>query len=555
MTWQAKFKMALLFVLGMTAILSSPAGAEERMPGVIDRPPVEVPETLKKPPEEVKPEKELEVEPALPVEGAIVLKEVKFSGTLIFAEKKLVKVVTPYLNRTLTSKDMASLKYDLTKFYYDRSYILVKVVTPPQDLTDGILDVTVYAGRIGETETRITGIKPYVVNAMQGKIVKGEIFNERAVETAIKDIDDIDNIKAKLSLKPGKEFGTTDMVIDVLPANEDVQQIMVDNYGSKLTGEWVGTVNLKKSNLLKTGEVFGLTYRKSEDELDTIDLDFSIPIGISNIRLELDYLDSESEIGGRLEALDASGESQRYGAALSGKIVNMLQRELSWRAGLEKRHHESFLADVTESDDTITRAYLETAYTHRARGHVVYAGLTLSKGVDILGADSEGELDASRASGDPRAWRLEPVIYIGIHPTSKDKIYALITGQLAGSALLTSDLFTIGGYGSVRGFQPAHEAGDSGMQATVDYSHTFALIDKIDMNTGVFVDGASVSNRLPAAAVDSHLYSAGAGVEFVGRFFGFGDTRARVDYAVPLGSYRDTKVPDDAWYFRLVQRF
>ena len=81
-----------------------------------------------------------------------------------------------------------------------------------------------------------------------------------------------------------------------------------------------------------------------------------------------------------------------------------------------------------------------------------------------------GELDASRASGDPRAWRLEPVIYIGIHPTSKDKIYALITGQWAGSALLTSDLFTIGGYGSVRGFQPAQESGDSGAQATVDYS-------------------------------------------------------------------------------------
>lgn len=546
--------MVLPVLFGLAVMLSMPALGEERMPGVIERPPVEVPETLKEPPEEVK-KKEPAEEPALSVEGTIVLKEVKFSGTLIFDEKELIDVVTPYLDRPLTSRDVASLKYDLTTFYYDRGYILVRVVTAPQDLTDGILDVTVYAGRIGDVETRITGINPYVPNAMKGRIVKGEIFNERAVETAITDINDIANIKAKLSLRPGKEFGTADMLIDVLPADEDVQQIMVDNYGSKLTGEWVGTVNLKKSNLLKTGEVFGLTYRKSEDDLDTVDLNFSIPIGISNIRLELDYLDSESEIGGRLDALDASGESQRYRAALSGKIINMLQRQVSWRAGLEKRRHESFLVDVTESDDTVTRAYLETACIYRASRYVVYTGLILSKGVDLFGADSEGEIDASRLSGNPRAWRLEPILYLGFHPTHKDKIYAFITGQWGGSALLVSDLFAIGGYGSVRGFQPAQETGDSGVQATVEYSHTFTLTDKIDMSAGVFFDGASVSNRMDDAAVDSNLYSGGAGLEFVGRFFGFGDTRARMDFAVPLGSYKDTNIDDETVYFRFVQKF
>ncbi|MFZ3071652.1 MAG: ShlB/FhaC/HecB family hemolysin secretion/activation protein [Thermodesulfobacteriota bacterium] len=550
-----RFTLTVLpVVFGLAFTFSLPAVAEERMPGVIERPPVEAPETLKKPPEELE-KKEPDAEPFLLVEGTITLKEVKFSGALIFGEKDLNKIAKPYLDRPLTSKDMASLKYDLTTFYYDRGYILVKIVTPPQDLTDGVLDVTVYAGRIGEVETRITGINPYVVNAMKGRLIKGDIFNERAVETAITDINDIANLKAKLSLRPGKEFGTTDMLIDVSPAKEDVQQIMVDNYGSKLTGEWVGTLNLKKTNLLKTGETFGLTYRKSEDNLDTVDLDFSIPIGISNLRLELDYLNSKSEIGGRLDVLDASGESERYGAALSGKIMNMLQRQLSWRAGLEKRRHESFLADVTESDDAITRVYLETAYLYRASKYVAYAGFTLSKGVGLFGADGKEEIDASRASGDPRAWRLEPVIYLGFHPTFKDKLYAFITGQFGGSVLLASDLFTIGGYGSVRGFSPAQETGDSGVQATVEYSHKFAVTGKIDMDAAVFFDGASVSNRLPGAAVDSNLYSGGAGIEFVGRFFGFGDTKARMDFAVPIGSYRDTNVADDTFYLRVVQRF
>lgn len=545
-------------VIGLSAAFFPGAAlAQERMPGVIERPPVEAPPELKAPPEAV-PKKEPEMEKAEgPAVLAAELKEVKFSGDVILKEKVLRKVVAPYLNRPLTRDDIARLKFELAKRYYDAGYVLVKVTTPPQDLSDGVLEVVVYAGRVGDIEINSTGLRPGIPAAMMGGVKKGEVFNERTVESAVKEIDDIDNIKARLNLRPGKEVGTTDLVLTAEPAREDVQEFMVDNYGSDLTGNIVFTLDLKKSNLFKTGETVELFLRKSDDDLDTIFLGYRTPIGVRNIKLDLNYLRSDNGIGDRLAFLRASGQSERFGAALYGNIINMLQRKVSWRAGVEVRRHESFLAGAPESRDDMTQAYAEASYLVRKPGYVFYGSLRVIRGLDFLGADGRGETDASRATGNPQAWRLQPTVYANFRLTDNDYLQAVVLGQYSSGTLLASDLFALGGYGSVRGFQPAQETGDSGMQASVEYNHRFVATERWDVKAGPFVDGGVVYNRVSGSSVDTQLYSAGIGAEAKARYFRFGESKLRFDWAHTIGSYVAQSVSnnDDTFYLRFTQNF
>lgn len=545
-------------VVSLSAVFFSGAAfAQERLPGVIDRPPVEAPPELKAP-VSAEPEKGPEMEKAEgPDELAAELKEVKFSGDVMLGKMALQRVVAPYLNRPLTRDDIARLKFELAKRYYDAGYVLVKITTPPQDLSDGVLEVVVYAGRVGDIEINSTDLRPAIPAAMMGKIKKGEVFNERTVESAVKDIDDIDNIKARLNLRPGKEVGETDLVLTTEAAREDVQEFTADNYGSDLTGNIVFTLDLKKSNLFRMGETMELFLRKSEADLNTLFVGYRTPIAVRNIKLDLNYLKSNNGIGDRLASLQATGRSERFGVGLYGDIVNMRQRQVSWKAGLEVRRHESFLSDITESRDDITQLYAETSYLVRKPGYVLYGSLRVTRGIDFLGADSKGEADASRAGGDPQSWRVQPTVYANVRLAENDSVQAVVLGQYASETLLASDLFALGGYGSVRGFQPAQETGDNGVQASVEYSHRFVGTERWDVKAGPFVDGGAVYNRIPGSSVDTQLYSAGIGAEAVARYFGFGASTLRFDWAHTLGDYVDPTVADNnnSFYLRFTQNF
>lgn len=548
--------IASLGVLGISGTLfAATAIAQQRLPGVVDRPAIEAPGEVTQP-AKIEPKQGPELEKIeAPAEVVATLKSVKFSGTPILDEKVLQQIAAPYLNRQLTRADIARLKYDLTKRYFDEGYVLVKVTTPPQDLAAGVLEVVVYPGRVGDLQINSTALNPKVADAMASRIVKGEPFNEKNVETAVKDIDDLGNIKSRLNLRPGKEFGTTDLLLTVEPAAKDVQQFTLDNYGSKLTGRNVAALDLNKSNLFGMGETIGLNLRKSDDDLETVMVDYKTPIAWRNFKLELNYLNSRNSIGDRLAALNAKGKSERFGAAISSKVINELERQVGWRAGIEARRHESFLANVPESKDDISQAYLEGSYLKRTPNYVVYGNLRGTKGVGLFGASNEGDALLSRAQGDPRAWRLQPTVYTNFRMNDNDYLQVIVLGQFASRTLLASDLFALGGYGSVRGFQPAQETGEGGYQYSAEYSHQFAAVNGWTIKAGPFLDGGEVNNRVPGSAVDRRLTSVGLGIEGKAAPFKAGETKLRFDWAHPTGSYQSTTVDNNTYYLRFTQNF
>ena len=533
--------------------------ADERMPGVVDRPIIELPTTVSEP-KEVEPAKEPELKrPEQPDQPIATISKFSFRGDLVLGEKALQKVVTPYINRTLTVGDIAQLKYELTKHYYDRGYILVKVATPPQDLADGEMEIVIYQGRIGSLDVRGDGLNAQVTEAMTSPIVKGEVFNERKVETALKDIDDITNIRARLNLRPGQKPGTTDLRLAFDKVDEERQIFTLDNYGSELTGEDVGSLHLQKSNLLGFGETFGLDLRKSfngdNTDLESFEFRFTTPIGWRNLMLELDYLESDNTIGDRLAALDAEGESERLTVALSSNIWNQTKSRAMVRVGLEVREHESALAGTQESIDNITQLFAEATVMRRTPNYVYYSTLQAKKGIGAFGASDDGDADASRANGDPRAWIFNALAYFNFRVTDNDFMQVYAQGQYTDEVLLSSDLFSIGGYGSVRGFQVAQASAEQGGYASIEYRHTFLADGPWGLKAGPFIDGGWLDSETPNLTIENEMYSVGIGAELTYTVSGKYKSTLRFDYANPISDYDPDLVHEDEYYLRFTQTF
>ncbi len=557
------------------AVLS--AATPATLPGVIDRPQPVVKIPVAPGTEAAAPLKEapkLEKEDSARV--VTTLSSVYFSGNTVIPTDDLQVVVAEYLHRPLTRNDLAKLKYQVARLFYDRGYILVKVVTPPQDLSAGKLKVDIYEARIGNVSVaKQETLNSHIVNGMTQPLKTGHIFREQTAESVVSDLDSLPGVNATVNLSPGQVFGTTDMTFQIKPTSDDQQEVAVSNYGSSLTGTALATLHLEKSNLLHLGEQFFANLQHSIDgQLWSTDFGAEIPTGIYNVRTRLEYLHSEDQIEDRLESLDASGKTDLVSVSALSDLLNTRNRKLTTQAGVELRTHESFLADVSDTKDNVAEGFLRTTYLARSTDAVYLTSVRLSRGLDAFGADDQGHLQASSAFGNPDAWRLEPSLYVNkLSPFSDGNFIFSANGQFASDRLISSDLFVLGGYGSVRGFDPATITGESGYQFSLEYDHNLPQIcPEFTWKAGPFIDGGMALNRTSTGLVGYNtLYSAGLGLEFNADLLrNVGETTLRLDWAHPLGRYNqqapaiggvpqpilpDNTISSDTFYFRVSQKF
>jgi hemolysin activation/secretion protein len=549
-------------MLLFSPLLSAAPPSLQILPGVVDRPPVELPPMLTGEEVEVPVEEPRPVQPSADAAVIATLKRIRFGGELLLSEIRLQETVAPYLNRPVTGNDIAQLKYALTSQYYREGYVLVKVTTPPQDLSDGIMDVVIIAGRIGQINMDNDVLNENIANSRVGEINSGDVFNEREVETALQDINELTNISASVNLRPGQETGTTDLDLLVRQSatDEDVQIFTIDNYGSKFTGRSVARLSLQKSNMMGMGESLGITGRKSNDDFWAVQGEALFPLPLHNLQLELDYLRSDNSIGDIFTPLGSSGESEVYQAALSSALVNQRQRKWVVRGGIERGKYESFITGVVGPDtsDTITKAYAETSFSLRKSRLVSFVSLRANKGIGALGADNQGDPLASRLAppGDPRAWTIESLLYANARLTDRDYASFVLQGQYADAVVLSSDLFTVGGYGSVRGYEPAQSTGDSGASLNADLYRQFDIPDsRWYAQAGPFIDWGYVHNRVTGSTVENNIYSAGLGAEVNYRHSGKLVSKLRLDWAHPLVHKSLPEVDKNTFYARFTQLF
>jgi len=497
--------------------------------------------------------------PPAPAAGEPIstLKRIVFSGTLLLREQQLQAVAAPYLHRPVTSGDIARLKYELTALYFRQGYVLVKVTTPPQDISDGTLKVVVIAGRIGDISISNDALNAAIAGSRLAPIRSGEVFNERTVESALQDINDINNVESSVSLRPGRETGTTDLDVKIrkAPPGQDVQVFTLDNYGSKFTGENIARISLQKTNLLGIGENFSITGRKSDEDFWAVQTEATFPLPLRNLQLELDYLKSDNSIGDVFSSLDSTGESKVYQAALSSVLINQRQRKLVFRGGFERGKYESFLDNDPDTSDTISTAFAEGSYSVRKSRLVSFLSVRANKGVGLAGASNEGDPDASRLDGDPRALIIESLQYTNLKLTDRDFLQTIVQAQHANHTVLSPDLFTIGGYGSVRGYQPAQSTGDSGISLNLDLYRQFSMPANWYAQAGPFVDYGYVHNREPNSTQESSIWSTGIGVEFNYRHSPRLTSKLRIDWARPLAHRGLPDVDGNTLYARFTQLF
>ena len=445
-------------------------------------------------------------------EKVIFVKEVRTSRSEILAEEEIQQITDKYEGRNASINDLLDIVDSINELYRTKYRAVAKAILPPQKIEDGVVEIRLVEGRVGDIlveDSRYTK-ESFFRNWLSSG--KDDLINLDNLDKELSFFNSINDVKLKVVLKPGKEFGTTDYVLKVVEPQKHESCIFMDNAGRDEIGLTRVGVWETDTSLLGYRDRFTIGGVLARGTTYTY-LSYDFPVGTLGTRLGLSYDYSRISVKfGLLEKLNIGGEYHDLGIHAEHPL--MVKRNSALRASVAFNYKKS----NTEADDftlfeTRTKIVkLGTECQYFSRSGSWYSGHYLTGGFG-KGGDKKKFLTYN---GDCVRMLL-----------LKAGMFALFRGkvQLSNSELLpASDRLQLGGISTVRGYSEGLLAGNNGyfLSAELNFPLRFRKSDNDgnplrDRLSGfIFADHGGTFHLKDNGKDDSgNLTSIGLGLNFI----------------------------------------
>ncbi len=394
---------------------------------------------------------------------------IKIKGNTVFSDATLAPIVDVGEGLDMTLGILNLYSQEIRAYYLSRGYFLAKAFVPKQEIVDGVVKVVVEEGKIGNI--KVTGnetIPTKDILKRFKKFSKERIPNEKTLESALLELNDIIGVQAKSLVKPGETPGTSDLEIVIEEPLPYTFALDGDNFGSEFTGRNRFGITATAGNVLRLADQFAIRGVESDEDQKTFQASYSIPVNDSGTSVGFSYIFSEQTLGLDLAALNAGGETNIGSLELVQPLYRSRKGIIKARAGFDFRKFKNFVQNQTSSEDELVGGFLGISgdYKDEFQGHS-YFDVSVHRGFNET---SENRALASRIRG-------EGDVTVGAYSFSRtqnagfwDSYFVLKSlGQIASARALAPDLFYLGGFSSIRGYPLADQSGDQGFSGTLEY--------------------------------------------------------------------------------------
>jgi hemolysin activation/secretion protein len=513
---------------------SSPAQVDERLRPKPAQPSVGAPIQITPAPPPAQPE----------AAGALqfALHGVSFEGNTVLPERTLQAVAAPYIGKAVNLAQVNELAGRVTAAYRSAGYILVRAVVPPQQFGDGRLTLRIIEGFVDNVKIQgdAGGARP-LLEAYGRRISAARPLTRAVLERELLLASDITGLGVRSVLTPSPTApGAADLTLVVTPKAVD-GYVAVDNRGSKYLGPEQVTGAVFFNHVLGSAGRLGLNAVVTPDsgpDLAYGAVSLDEPLGASGLRLFGTASYTATRPGSTLRALGTTGSALNAEGQLSYPIIRSRDLNLMANGGFAYRDVRSSNSAASPLfNDHVRSAELGVfANVLDDWGGYSTVSVNLIRGLDVLGATTSSSANKSRAgaSGDYTRLTFEATHQQPL--ADRLSLRVGVSGQSAfNQSLLSSEQFSLGGYGYDRAFDPSEVTGDSGLAGRAELQ--WRAVDGGPVVSGVqpygFYEGGQVwqAAALPGTPSSQSLYSAGVGV----RFAVVRRINADMEWATPLG--------------------
>lgn len=469
-----------------------------------------------------------------PVAGpAVDVGAIAIDGLVGLSERDFSDIVERYIGRALDPRDLARLAEEIGARARGRGYMFATAWIAPQRLSAGILRIGYSPGTI--EAIRLEGAEVSSVREALAPLI-GQPARMDDVERRLLIAGDVAGVTI-LSSRYVREDGRGTLVVR-LHENGVRLRAVYENDSTAPIGPEQLRIDADLSGVIDDDDAVTLTYVVTPfepDELQYGRIGYTRRVSRDGTEVGVALAASATHPGAYLDALDISGDS--LSATLSLRHPLHRRRDASlWIAGnLGLRDVSQYRAGVLRRSDRLFTVRVSVNGNARLGGGVLRGAVTLSQGLDALGATRMGYPLASRDDAD------------GVFTTllgSVDWVRALGDGfslrlaaqaQLASSPLLVAEEIGLGGAPFLRGYDYSERSGDQGYMGLAelryDWRNPLGLGRKAQLYG--FVDGGRVTN-LSDGFGGGGLWSGGGGL----RADVSSSTDVNVEVALPLAGPR-----------------
>jgi len=485
---------------------------------------------------------ELQKTAAVPASGPCFdINQITLLQATLITPDNQAKLVAPYINQCLSLARINQLVRAISEWYVQRGYITSRAFLTEQNLSHGILTITVLEGRL--EEIRLQGARSRQLK-MAFPTAAGRILNLRDIEQGMEQINRLRTTPVQIEIIPSAKPGYSIVNLTSTPEFPLTLGLNMDNSGQRSTGTGQLSASLAGNDLLGVADRWFVSGGRSSAFSDWRDAQnfqagVSVPYGYGL----LDYSYSWSNYHSRFNAnsFDWYSNGDNISNRLSGSWVLFRNGQIKTGVQLGLNHYVShnWLNEtlLQSSSRKLTSLQIGFSHTQKIAGGVATLNPMLSRGMPWFDAES----DSSKSDDLPKAQFRKWSISSSYQRPVTQKIWWLssLYAQWSPDRLYGSERLTIGGESSVRGYKEQYLSGDVGGYLRNELSYTLFTLPVIgEVSTTLALDGGWLQSDR------QDRYAAGT---LWGSSLELGTRNAHVSTQLSLGipvSYPDYLAPD-----------
>lgn len=302
------------------------------------------------------------------------LQGVNVDTSKVMPKEKSDEIVAPYIGKEVSVEDLYAIVEKLNAWYRENGYITCRAYLPPQTIHAGIVRIALVEGRTGNIEVKNNKYTNagYITDRMG--LEKDEIANIKSLDERVTWFNETNDVFLHLTLRAGKEPGTTDYELSVREPQNQTTTLYYDGAGNETTGRWRSGVFYTNRSVSGTRDALSLSYLHAQG-LESFSASYSIPVSKRGTRLGFEYsTNATNVIDGLYREWGMEAYGHAYAAAISLRHPIRANRagrtELSFSFG--RRHSTTELMGLNIVNDTFTEGTTAIAFTHYGTRRAFY---------------------------------------------------------------------------------------------------------------------------------------------------------------------------------------
>ncbi len=453
--------------------------------------------------------------------GAYAFSGFRLIGDVLFPDETFAGLFASYTDRPITFSELETLVTMVEDAYHRRGYTLALAFLPQQEVTDGVVDIAVLAGRYGdvrwENESRLR--TSVAERALRG-IVIGEPVYMPSLDERIAVLESLPGVRAESAFVAGATTGETDLIVHLQDAASVEGSVSIALIGPDLGHNRSISGQVKWNNPTGRGDQTSLSISSNGRNTAGLALGYELPVGAGlETRLTSSARINRYQLDGIFAGLGGGG-SDGIDVALARSWSSLADASVEGRLDLGyRRNFDEFVGSFSSTTYTGVDASLEWRRTSSRADGLRMARIGVKGGSLALGTIQQKAADdvTAQTSGLYGVVRGEATWTAAAGP---GRLSVGLSGQWATNNLGSAEKFSIVGGSGVRALASGRASGDDGWRLQATYVHDQVETGHLPgyVQYFGFLDAGSVTyNKRPwdASGVGGRfVYGAGVGLRW-----------------------------------------